>query len=174
MGLNDSKVINIVTTGGTIEKSYDEVDGTLANRVSIIKERMISQLRLPYLQLNVHPLMAKDSLDLTDVDRGVICQFVQTLLDLHCPVIVLHGTDTIHLTMAFLEAKIRSLSAPVIFTGAMKPIGFEQSDALQNVTEAIFAAQIVQPGIYLSFHGRLYEGSRVLKNRQRVTFERVP
>ncbi len=171
--LNATRVINIVTTGGTIEKSYDEADGSLANRASIIKDRLISQLRLPYVQLNFHPLFAKDSLEFTDRDRAVICQFVQTLLNLNFPVIVLHGTDTIDRTMAYLEEHLKQVQAPVVFTGAMKPIGFEMSDALQNVTEAIYAAQILEPGIYLSFHGRLFKNAKVLKNRQKATFEAI-
>lgn len=169
--LNAPRVVNVVTTGGTIEKSYDEGDGTLANRASIIKERLISQLRLPYVQLNFHPLFAKDSLELTDEDRRLICQFTQTLLDLGRPVVIFHGTDTMHLSMAYLEGHLTRMNAPVVFTGAMKPIGFELSDAVQNATEAIYAAQTVEPGVYLSFHGRLYRGPGVLKNRQKATFE---
>ena len=37
--------ITLITTGGTIEKTYDEVSGQLLNRGSIVK-RMLKRLRL--------------------------------------------------------------------------------------------------------------------------------
>ena len=55
----------------------------------------------------------------------------------------------------------------------MKPVGFEDSDAIQNFTEALYATQILQPGLYLSFHGNLFEGSAIRKNRELGTFEKV-
>ena len=53
----------------------------------------------------------------------------------------------------------------------MKPLGFEDSDALQNVTEALFAARLVKPGVYISFHNRLFTVPGVRKNKELGTFQ---
>lgn len=169
---NSLRKIYLLTTGGTIEKTYDEVEGTLFNRETVIKNRIQNRLRLPYLDIEVHSIMAKDSLDMNTADREQICDDVLDLANNDdCPVVVLHGTDTMQQTAEILEARGIKLDVPVIFTGAMKPLGFEDSDALQNVTEALYAAQIVQPGVYISFHNRLYDVPGVRKNHSKRTFE---
>ena len=56
-----------------------------------------------------------------------------------------------------------NIKLPVVFTGAMKPMGFEDSDATQNVTEAIFATKFCLPGVYISFHGELFDLPKVRK-----------
>jgi L-asparaginase len=60
---------------------------------------------------------------------------------------------------------------PIVFTGAMKPMGFEDSDAAQNITEALLATKILKPGVYISFHNRVFELPRVRKNKETRTFE---
>jgi L-asparaginase len=169
--LNPILTINIITTGGTIEKSYDELDGILENRASIIRKEITDHLRIPYRRLEFFPLMSKDSLHMTDEDRRVICKKVHELVKAGNPVVVLHGTDTMAETAQLVHREIPKPGAAIIFTGAMRPIGFETSDALQNVTEAIFAASIAEPGIYISFHSRLMPLPNVRKNRQTRTFE---
>lgn len=166
-------VVHIITTGGTIEKSYDELDGTLDNRTSIINKLVVDYLRLPYTELNFHPLLKKDSLHFTDQDRDLLVSFIKTLAGLGNPMIVLHGTDTMAESAAFCKKKLKSLKVPVIFTGAMRPLGFLNTDAHQNVTEAIYASKIVGPGVYISFHGELYEAPNVRKNYETRTFEEV-
>jgi L-asparaginase len=87
--------------------------------------------------------------------------------------VVLHGTDTMDLTARFCYEKFKEINVPVVFTGAMKPLGFDDSDAAQNVIEAIFAARILGPGYYATFHGKLFKVPRFRKNKQRGTFEEI-
>ena len=56
--------IALVTTGGTIEKTYDEQTGELGNRHSIVR-RMLGELRLEGTELTVREVLSKDSLELT-------------------------------------------------------------------------------------------------------------
>lgn len=70
--------INVVTTGGTIEKVYDEGAGLLKNKKSIIKNFIQSQLRLPHTDFEVFPLLAKDSLNFNDEDRQLILSTLST------------------------------------------------------------------------------------------------
>ncbi|MDZ7725887.1 MAG: asparaginase domain-containing protein [candidate division KSB1 bacterium] len=161
--------IIVITTGGTIEKTYNEMDGSLSNRGSQLK-KMLKRLRLPYTSITHHDLFYKDSLDMTDEDREQITQTTQQLLKEQKPIVILHGTDTMELTAEYMYNVLDPVPAPVVFTGAMTPFGFENSDALQNFTEALYASQIIDPGIYISMHGMLHSMPGVVKNRQTGTF----
>jgi hypothetical protein len=63
--------ISLITTGGTIEKTYDERTGSLENRRSIVA-RMLRRLRLEETAVSTIELMSKDSLFMTDDDRARI------------------------------------------------------------------------------------------------------
>jgi L-asparaginase len=173
MALNDPRPLIILTTGGTIEKIYDESEGTLQNRDTIIKNSILQKLRLPYTDIRVKSLMAKDSLYMDEADRLVICQAIQEYAKQGFPIVVLHGTDTMDITSSFCFEHAPQPAVPVVFTGAMKPMGFEDSDATQNVVEAIFAAHLVKPGYWVTFHGRLFAVPGFRKNRQKGTFESI-
>jgi L-asparaginase len=165
--------ITLITTGGTIEKTYDEHTGDLANRQSIVR-RMLAELRLEETEVNVFELMSKDSLEMTDADRGRILEAVRA----HgaCEdgktkgIVVLHGTDTLPLTGEYLEANLGGLRVPVVLTGAMRPFEMKQSDAFQNLTEAFFAAGVLSPGVYCVAHGRALAFPGVRKDTQHGTF----
>ena len=166
-----NKEVTIMTTGGTIEKTYDEFDGSLANRESEIKHRILSKLRLPYTRIHVFSLMAKDSLHMTDYDRTLILKTVKVHLEKKHPIVVLHGTDTMAKTANLLFKELEQPDVPIVFTGAMKPMGFEDSDAVQNLTEALLASQVLKPGVYISFHNHIFELPNVRKNKEKRTFE---
>jgi L-asparaginase len=145
--------ITIISTGGTIEKVYDEKEGKLENQQSVLEE-MFSKLRLPELKFNHISLLSKDSLNFTDDDREEIVNKI--IEESNCtPVLVLHGTDTLAETAALLCRRLRDPEHPVIMTGAMRPFGYENSDAIQNLTEALFALRHLEEGMFLAFHGRL-------------------
>ena len=90
--------VALVTTGGTIEKTYDEQTGELANRRSIVR-RMLSELRLEETEVNVFELMSKDSLEMTEADRIRILEAVRASGACEggstAGIVVLHGTDTL-------------------------------------------------------------------------------
>lgn len=168
---NKRQKVQIITTGGTIDKSYDEFEGSLANKETQIKELLLKKLRLPYTQISVSALMAKDSLDMTDNDRLLVVKGLKSAFEQKTPIVVLHGTDTMEKTARTCFEKLGEVPVAIIFTGAMKPMGFEDSDASQNFTEALLAAKILKPGIYLSFHNRIFEVPYVRKNKEKGTFE---
>lgn len=163
----------IITTGGTIEKTYDEFDGSLENRGTSIKNRILSKLRLPYTNIHVLPLVSKDSLYMDDSDRELICETIKLESQKNAPIVVLHGTDTMAVTAKFCFDKIKNLSVPVVFTGAMVPMGFEDTDATQNVTEALLSAKLLKPGFYISFHNQIFIVPHVHKNKEKRTFEAI-
>ena len=166
--------IIILTTGGTIEKSYSEFDGSLKNRNSLLKRRLLSKLRLPHTEVELKEVMAKDSLYMDDADRAKVVQAVRDVLKKDCPVLILHGTDTMDQTARHIETELGAEARhPIVLTGAMRPAGFEDSDATQNFIEALMACQMANPGVYISFHNRLFPASRARKNRQKRTFQLI-
>ncbi len=171
--LNNSDRVVIITTGGTIEKTYDEGDGSLQNRESIVKNKIQNKLRLPYTSMEVYSVMSKDSLHMDDDDRDLLMLSIKSQLSKEIPIVILHGTDTMEVSAKYCFEKIRATNVPIIFTGAMKPLGFEDSDAMQNITESMLAAKILRPGFYIVFHNRVFIVPNVRKNRQLRTFEAI-
>lgn len=163
--------ITLITTGGTIEKTFDERSGKLENRRSIVG-RMLSRLRLEGVEVRVVQLMSKDSLDMTMEDRVRIVEAVRGALGAGgcAGVVVLHGTDTLSATGELLVQRLGAPSAPVVLTGAMRPYEMKRSDALQNLTEAVFATGVMEPGVYCVAHGRALEFPGVVKDREAGTF----
>ncbi len=166
--------ITLITTGGTIEKTYDEQTGELANRRSIVR-RMLSELRLEDTEINVFELMSKDSQFLTDADRTRIVEAIRACgagagESENAGIVILHGTDTLCLTGQKLYEEIPAPRIPIILTGAMRPFEMKQSDALQNLNEAIFSAGVLPPGVYCVAHGRVLPFPGVRKDPERLTF----
>jgi L-asparaginase len=165
--------ITLITTGGTIEKTYDELSGELANRRSIVR-RMLAELRLEETEVNVVELMSKDSLEMTDADRRRIVDAVRAAgacgAGAAAGIVVLHGTDTLPNSGEALHAQLGGPAVPIVLTGAMRPFEMKQSDALQNLTEAIFAAGMLAPGVYCVAHGRVLAFPGVRKDLERGTF----
>lgn len=164
--------VELITTGGTIEKTYDEALGRLTNQGSIVR-RMLRRLRLEDTSVHVRELMSKDSLDLTDDDRALIVKAVASAAALSDAVVLLHGTDTLSVTGETLLREIPDLRVPVVLTGAMRPFEMKHSDALQNLTEALFASASLEPGVYFAGHGRVLKFPGVVKDRARQRFVRA-
>ena len=161
----------LVSTGGTIEKTYDALSGLLDNRVSVL-DMMLAQLQLRGGVLSRMQLMNKDSLRMSGEDHELIAHTVGELLETYDGVIVLHGTDTLEKSGARCEALLDSPSGPVVFTGAMRPYELRSSDALQNLTEALIAVQLLTPGVYVVMHNQVLKFPGVYKNREQLCFER--
>ena len=170
--------VTLITTGGTIEKTYDEQSGELVNQRSMVRTMLLA-LRLEDTTINTIELMEKDSVVLTDRDRTRISDLVRALIG-NAPtpetggIIILHGTDTLCDTGEHLHAHLSSPTVPIVLTGALRPFEMKRSDALQNLTEAIFAAGILEPGVYCVAHGRAMRFPGIVKDKDRGSFVRTP
>src|SRR5918999_1493361 len=83
-------MIRIFITGGTFDKTYDEIAGRLAFADTHLPEML--RLGRSRVDVSVRTLMMVDSLDMTDADREVIVGNCA-----HCPesrIVITHGTDT--------------------------------------------------------------------------------
>ena len=169
----DMAKITLVSTGGTIEKVYDESNGEMKNCGPQIEKNLSQLLRLPYCDLEFVSLMSKDSIFMDEHDRHKILECLRNYQQLGNPIVVLHGTDTMEHTAQFCAQFLDNPLVPVVFTGSMKPYGFHDSDAMQNVCEALLAAKFLNAGLYVVFHNHIFDASKVTKNRDKMTFETV-
>lgn len=172
MHCEDKIHISILTTGGTIEKTYNEVDGTLSNARPVL-HLLLGALRTPALEVRHVPVMSKDSLDMTDDDRRILLDAVRFALHDADAVLIVHGTDTLAVTGEFLHSQLPNLDKPVVLTGAMRPYEFRDTDAHQNLTESLLACRLVEPGVYVVMHNRALRFPGVIKDREARTFRRV-
>jgi L-asparaginase len=116
--------------------------------------------------------MNKDSLEMTDEDRELVFAVVRAKIS-SAPVVITHGTDTMVETGRLLKSRLGEIQYPVVMTGAMTPLGFERSDGLQNLTESLFAARTLPPGIWIVMHNQVFDVERARKDRELARFVAV-
>jgi L-asparaginase len=165
--------IHVLTTGGTIEKIYSEQEGQVVNVANKIG-RYLNLLRLPDTDIQVVPVMNKDSLEMTNDDRAELVRKIAEVQCAGCPIVITHGTDTMTETGRYIRQAFPELEEPIILTGAMRPLGFEGSDGLQNLTESLLAARLLAPGVYIVLHGQVFPADRAEKDRELGTFVAMP
>lgn len=161
--------IAIISTGGTIEKTYDELSGVLANKVSVL-DVMLASLELRGVTVMRVQLMNKDSLDMTPEDHALIAETAESMARATDGVIVVHGTDRLANSGEKLVELFGTPRTPVVFTGAMRPYELRSTDAVQNLTEALLAVQLLPPGVYVSMHNQVLAFPGVVKDKQAGTF----
>lgn len=129
---------------------------------------LLQQLQ-PVFEYDVVPLLAKDSLELTDDDRALIRQQVLASPGQH--VVITHGTDTMIQTALVLTDVPKKT---IVLTGAMQPARFHSTDAVFNVGVAIGAVSSLPAGVYIAMSGKIFDPRQARKNRERGCFEELP
>jgi L-asparaginase len=155
--------IALISTGGTIEKTYDELSGVLANKVSVL-DVMLASLELRGIEVQRMQLMNKDSLDMTSEDHTLIATTAHRMAEAVGGVVVVHGTDRLSVSGERVY-ELGTPRAPIVFTGAMRPYELRSTDALQNLTEALVAVQLLAPGVYVAMHNQVLQFPGVKKDR---------
>lgn len=167
----DKKRISLVSTGGTIEKTYDAHSGVLANRESVL-DLMLGSLELRGVAIERVPILNKDSLDMSVEDHERIARTVLERAAVSDGVVVVHGTDRLSVSGERCAELMPDARVPVVFTGAMRPYELRASDALQNLTEALLAVQLCAPGVYVAMHNVVLRFPGVVKDAELGTFVR--
>jgi len=160
-------VIRIFVTGGTFDKTYDEIHGRLSFRGTHLPEML--RLGRSRVETTVETLMMVDSLDMTDVDRArIVAACAQ------CPeirIVITHGTDTMVETARAVAHSVRGKT--IVLTGAMVPYAFGSSDGLFNLGSALSFAEVLPPGVYIAMNGQHFAWDSVRKNRESGVFEKL-
>jgi L-asparaginase len=160
-----SNRIRILVTGGTFDKQYDEIHGTLVFSRTHVPDMLA--LGRCHLDIAVETLMMIDSLEMTDAGRTLILDRCSAAPESR--IVITHGTDTMEQTAALLGNSLRDKT--VVLTGAMVPYQFGSSDGMFNLGTAVAFAQTLPPGVYVAMNGRWFEWHSVRKNRARGVFE---
>ena len=144
----------------------------LKNSVSVL-DVMLASLQIEGLEIVRVPLMNKDSLDMSEADHRLIAETARSMAEHHDGVIIVHGTDRLAVTGDAIVEMVPTPTVPIVLTGAMRPYVMRSTDALQNLTEALLAVQVLQPGTYVAMHNRVLRFPGVVKDRERGTFVRA-
>ncbi len=158
--------IRILVTGGTFDKEYDELRGTLYFKDTHVPEML--RLGRSRLEVAVRTLMMIDSLQMTEADRRAIADQCVRCEESH--IVITHGTDTMVETAAVVADRVRDKT--VVLTGAMVPYAFGSSDGLFNLGSALSLVQVLPAGVYIAMNGRWFPWAEVRKNRETGAFER--
>ena len=138
--------IQILTTGGTIDKVYFDANSKFEIGDSLLPELLAeSNIHEGYA---IRELMRKDSLELTDDDRDGILEAVKQTE--HSRIIITHGTDTMAQTAQVLKTLP---DRTIVLTGAMQPARMRRTDAIFNIGFAWAAARLLPPGVYIAMNG---------------------
>jgi L-asparaginase len=171
--------IRIFVTGGTFDKEYNELTGSLFFKDTHLPEML--RLGRNRVEVSIGTLMMIDSLEMTDAHRALILERCRQADEAR--ILITHGTDTMVETAAALAASMirdgprsgtstRSIrEKTIVLTGAMIPYAFGSSDGLFNLGSALSFVQILPAGVYVAMNGRCFEWDRVRKNRETGVFE---
>src|SRR3954468_21651695 len=160
-------MIRIFVTGGTFDKTYDEIKGQLSFGETHLPEML--RLGRSRADVEIRTLMMIDSLQMTGADRDLIVRSCQDCAET-C-IVITHGTDTMVETAAAIARGVHGKT--VVLTGAMIPYAFGSSDGLFNLGSALSLVQVLKPGVYIAMNGKFFPWDQVRKNRDRGEFEPI-
>ncbi|MEM8713279.1 MAG: asparaginase [Planctomycetota bacterium] len=161
--------VALISTGGTIEKTYDELRGALTNEVSVL-DVMLARLELGGIEIERVTLMNKDSLEMTEEDHRLIAETALHKAREFDGVVIVHGTDRLATTGEAIYGLDSEPRVPIVLTGAMRPYELRTSDSMQNLVEALLAVQLAGRGVYVAMHNRLLSFPGVRKDYDKGSF----
>jgi L-asparaginase len=159
--------IRVLITGGTFDKEYNELDGTLFFKNTHLPEMLT--LGRSRVDVAVTSLMMIDSLDMTDEHRNRVIKECRNAEEER--ILITHGTDTMEVTARVLGGA--KLPKTIVLTGAMVPYKFGSSDGLFNLGSALAFVQTLPHGVYIAMNGRYFAWDNVRKNKKIGMFEEL-
>lgn len=106
------------------------------------------------------------NVDSSDIDPSLWTKLFTTIKDkekLFDAFVVTHGTDTMAYTASAASFALRSITKPIVFTGAQKPVEDLPSDASNNLINAIIAVTTLPVGISIVFGPKILQANRATK-----------
>lgn len=158
--------ILVLTTGGTLDKVYFDALSEFQVGAPVVGD-ILTRMNLA-LAFEVVEVCRKDSLELTDEDRARLKQTIES--SEAKKILITHGTDTM---VKSAQAIGEQADKVIVFTGAMQPAAFTNTDAIFNIGTAIGALMSpnMPQGAYIAMSGQVYPADRVQKNYDSRRFE---
>ena len=159
-------MLEILTTGGTIDKVYFDKKSNYEVGDPFVEE-LLHKMNVN-ISFKVKSLMKIDSLEMTDIHREEILNYIKNSNSINF--LITHGTDSIVETAIYLN-KISDKT--IVLTGSLKPAIFIDNDAIFNVGSALTSAQILKNGVYIVINGQVFNPDNVRKNLEKNIFETI-
>ena len=159
--------IRIIITGGTFDKQYDAIQGTLGFKDTHLPEILKAVRCTVPVTLEINQLI--DSLEMRDSNRQKVLDSCRSAEEER--IVITHGTDTMVETARVLGEA--GLTKTIVLTGAMIPYSVSGSDAVFNLGCAISSVQLLSHGVYVTMNGRIFFWNNVAKVRERGVFEEL-
>ena len=159
------KRLLIINTGGTFNKQYNPIDGTLdVVQDSAIINDLMSKWLCEFEVLNI---IGKDSLQMNTQDRMELLARIN--MGDHDDVVVIHGTDTMDITAEYLADA--ELDKRIVLTGAMVPYSINPVEATANLASAIGYIQLMEDeGVHIVINGAMGRWDKVKKDKKKGKF----
>ena len=158
----------ILNSGGTFNKRYNLINGTL--EVPYDNYAIEAILDSVNRDFGLAGVVYKDSLEMDFEDRKMLANIIQESKD--DTFLIVHGTDTMHLTAEFLAEVFADRK--IVLTGAMKPFEIDKVEAALNLGISIgFLSASPANGVYISMSGLVKTWDTIVKNRNIGKFEVV-
>ena len=159
------KKILLISTGGTFNKIYNPLNGNLEIDT---RAKALDEISAKWqIDFEVVSIIGKDSLEVTNSDRLLLLATIN--LSKHDDIIIIHGTDTMDTTAAYLDDA--DLEKQIILTGAMVPYSIDPVEATANLCSAYgYISAIKKEGIYIAMNGVIDVYEKVKKDRSKGKF----
>lgn len=153
------KKILLIGTGGTI---------SCLQTKNGLSPAMTAEELLGALNINAHveteELFKLDGTNMIPRHWEQLASHIRTRYGEFDGFVITHGTDTMAYGAAALSCLIQNSEKPIIFTGSMLDMGKPDSDAADNLADAIgYAGSENTFGVKVVFGGWIYEGTSVSK-----------
>ncbi|MDE6726926.1 MAG: asparaginase [Oscillospiraceae bacterium] len=146
--------ILVIGTGGTI--SCAETENGLVPALSV--SELLEQIDVS-CDIRSEQLFNLDSTNMTPLHWEQLARRIRERYDEFDGFVITHGTDTLAYAAASLSCLIQNSRKPIVFTGSMKPMTDEDSDAPINLRDAVrFAADERAFGVRVVFDGAIIDG----------------
>jgi L-asparaginase len=164
----------LIDTGGTFNKRYDPIGGTLEASAGSAAVEAILGSTAGNWRVRVLQPVCKDSLEMTEADRQAVVAAIGSAGPewREAPVIVIHGTDSMDRSAEVIAARLPGRR--VVLTGAMRPFEIDPVEPAFNLGLALgFAQASDAPGVFLAMSGLVRPWRRLAKDRDAGVFRPV-
>mgnify|MGYP003587815617 FL=1 len=157
------KKLMILSTGGTIvcTQTAEGLIPTLSAEDILAYAPGAKKLG----DIETKTILNLDSSNIQPEEWRLIARAVFECLEEYDGIVILHGTDTMAYTASMLSFMLRNVDKPVVITGSQLPVGHPQTDAKQNLYDALITAASGIAGVLVVFDHQIMLGCRVAKVR---------
>lgn len=127
LAMTGGTIVSVPNTFGALEPAKDPEQ--LIDYVPHLRDK---------IDLDIHPLMNKDSTEIDPDDWGIMAKFVAEQQPHYDGILFSHGTDTIVWSASALRFMLKNgLRIPIVFTGSQLSIVENRTDAVSNIEDSI-------------------------------------